>query len=170
MATCFKNTNSFPSDFILLLPASPSVVLQHCSPWIEAWLVRMCLSWADRQRIQWKQRLVMLGLSENRLSSSYFCLHSSLLRNAGIFLQFDSVCMEKQEPGIEAVAVNLAFSHSWAGAKWHWLRAVTSCWHLEVGHSACIYTRVSCKCYLIVRDYFSFSEELTSQYVIALCP
>lgn len=33
---------------------------------------------------------------------SKFCLHNIVLRNAGRFLQFGSVCMENEEQGVEA--------------------------------------------------------------------
>ena len=53
IVTYFKKTDS-SSDFSLLLPTSRSA-LQHCCPWTEAWLVRMCLSLSGRQRVQWRQ-------------------------------------------------------------------------------------------------------------------
>lgn len=89
---------------------------------------------------------------------SYFCLHNILLRNAGKFLQSDSVCMEKKEQELSLQQLFGPFSVvfrsqlQWlAGADCaHFflsLHSVMSCWQLEIDRDVGIYIMEICECY-----------------------
>lgn len=117
---------------------------------------------------------MMLGLSDNRLSSYSLLTSAFVISCLGMQGNFSNLILSSRESESRGVRLWPSLGPSsvlcWSQVALAVFSDVSVGDHHELGHDGGIYTTEICKCYLLIKDLFSFSKELAYQHITALCP